>query len=137
MEFVVNLGFYQLLRNRRPNLVENVRPNAKGQTQIFNVRLAPANQTPLGEPTGLKDALECIGQHGCLRPIADNPHTRPPPVLAQHTGHVLSIVATVLSVGLFLFVGLFFLHHFKLWTLVASLTLASAPKVVDAVNNLP
>ena len=30
VEFVVNLGFYQLLRNRCPNLVENIRPNAKG-----------------------------------------------------------------------------------------------------------
>ena len=94
--------------------------------------MAPADQTPLGEPTDLKDALERIGQHGRLRPIADNPHTRPPPVLAHHTGHVLSIISTVLSVGLFFFVGLFLLRHFKLWTLVASLTLASAPKVVDA-----
>ena len=61
VEFVVNLGFYQLLRNRRPNLVENIRPHAKGRTQIFNVRLALADQTPLGEPTDLKDALKCIG----------------------------------------------------------------------------
>ena len=82
VEFVVNLGFYQLLRNRHPKLVENVRPNARGWTQIFNVRLAPADQTPLGEPTDLKDALECIGQHGRLRPIVENPHTRPPPILA-------------------------------------------------------
>ena len=56
VEFVVNLGFYQLLRNRHPNLVENIRPNAKGRTQIFDVRLAPASKTPLGEPTDLKDA---------------------------------------------------------------------------------
>ena len=47
-------------------------------------------------------------------------------------GHVLSIIATVLSVGLFLLVRLFLLCHFKLWTLVAGLTLASAPKVVEA-----
>ena len=112
--------------------MENVRPNAKGRTQIFNVQLARADRTPLGEPTDLKDALERIGQHGHLCPIADNPHTHPPPILARHTGHVLSIVATVLSVGLFFFVGLFLLCHFKLWTLVAGLTLASAPKVVDA-----
>ena len=53
-------------------------------------------------------------------------------MLARHTGDVLSIVATVLSMGLFLIVGLFLLRHFKLWTLVAGLTLASAPKVVEA-----
>ena len=133
VEFVVNLGFYQLLRNRRPNLVENVCPNAKGQTQIFNVWLAPADQTPLGEPTDLKDALERIGQHDSLVPYSRQPTYPPAPtILARHMGHVLSIVATVLSVGLFLLVGLFFLRHFKLWTLVAGLTLASAPKVVDA-----
>ena len=82
VEFVVNLGFFQLLRNRHPNLVENIRLNAKGRTQIFNVRLAPADQTPLGEPTDLKDALERIGQHGHLHPIVDNPHTCLPPILA-------------------------------------------------------
>ena len=128
VEFVVNLGFYQLLRNRCPNLVENVRPNAKGRAQIFNVRLALADQTPLGEPTDLKDALERIGQHGRLRPIVGNPHTHLPPVLARHTGHVLSIIATILSVGLFLLVGLFFLRHFKLWTLVIRSDLSLSPK---------
>ena len=132
VEFVVNLGFYQLLRNRHPNLVENIRPNAKGRTQIFDVHLAPANKTPLGEPTDLKDALERIGQHGRLCPIVDNPLTCLPPVLAQNTSHVLSIIATVLSVGLFILVRLFLLCHFKLWTLVAGLTLASAPNFVDA-----
>ena len=112
--------------------MENIRLHAKGRAQIFNVRLAPADQTPLGEPTDLKDALKHIGQHGRLRPIVGNPHTCPPPVLARHMGHVLSIIATVLSVGLFLLIGLFFFRHFKLWTLVAGLTLATAPKVVDA-----
>ena len=72
VEFVVNLGFYQLLQNRRPNLVENIRPNAKGRTQVFNVRLAPVDQTPLGEPTDLKNALKRIGQHGRLRPALTN-----------------------------------------------------------------
>ena len=132
VEFVVNLGFYQLLRNRCPNLRENICPNAKGQTQIFDVHLAPAHQTPLGKPTNLKDALEHIGQHGHLRPIVDDPLTHLPPVLARHTSHVLSIIATVLSVGLFILVRLFLLCHFKLWTLVTGLTLTSAPKVVDA-----
>ena len=109
VEFVVNLGFYQLLRNRRPNLVENIHPNAKGRTQIFDVHLAPASKTPLGEPTDLKDALEHFGQHGHLRPIVANPLTHPPPILARNTSHVLSIVATVLSVCLSILIGLFLL----------------------------
>ena len=137
VEFVINLGFYELLRKRRPKLVENIRPNAKGRTQTFDVRLAPADETLLGEPTDLKDALARVGQHGRLRPIVDTPLTRPPPVLARHTSHVLSIIATVLSIGLFALVGLFLLRHFKLWTLVAGLTLASAPKVVDARQHPP
>ena len=36
--------------------------------------------------------------------------------------------------GLFILVGLFLLRHFKLWTLVTGLTLALAPKVVDALQ---
>ena len=132
VEFVVNLGFYELLQKCRPKLVEKIKPNAKGRPQTFDVRLAPADETLLGEPTDLKDALAHVGQHGCLRPIVDTPLTCPPPVLASHTSHVLSIIATVLSVALLVLVGLFLLRHFKLWTLVAGLTLTSAPKVVEA-----
>ena len=88
----------------------------KGRTQVFNVRLAPVAQTPLGEPTDLKNALKCIGQHGHLCTALANPDARLPPVLTRYTGHVLSIVVTVLSVGLFILVGLFLLRHFKLWT---------------------
>ena len=82
VEFVVNLGFYQLLQNRHPNLVQNICPNAKGRTQVFNVWLAPVDQTPLGEPTDLKDALKRIWHHGRLRPVVANRHAHPPPVLA-------------------------------------------------------
>ena len=93
---------------------------------------APADPMPLGEPTDLKDALDRVGQNGHLCPIIHTPIDRPPPVLAHHTSHVLSIIATVLSIGLFILVGLFLLCHFKLWTLVVGLTLATAPKVVEA-----
>ena len=129
---MVNLGFYQLLRNRQLHLVANVRPNVKGRAQTFDVRLAPADPMPLGEPTELKDALDRVGQNGHLCPIIHTPVDRPPLVLARHMSHVLSIIATVLSIGLFILVGLFLLCHFKLWTLVVGLTLATAPKVVKA-----
>ena len=108
----------------------------KGQAQTFDVRLAPADPMPLGEPTDLKDALDRVGQNGCLHPIIHTPIDCPPPVLAHHMSHVLSIIATVLSIGLFILVGLFLLCHFKLWTLVAGLTLATAPKVVEAQQHL-
>ena len=133
---MVNLGFYQLLRNRQPRLVANVHPNAKGQAQTFDVWLAPADPMPLGEPTDLKDVLDRIGHNGHLRPIVHTPLDHPPPVLAHHTSHVLSIIAMVLSVSFFILVGLFLLCHFKLWTLVAGLTLATAPKVVEARQHL-
>ena len=129
---MVNLGFYQLLHNRQPHLVANVCPNAKGRAQTFDVQLAPADPMPLGEPTDLKDALDRVGQNGHLHPIIHTPVDCPPPVLARHMRHVLSIIATVLSIGLFILVGLFLLCHFKLWTLVVGLTLATAPKVIKA-----
>ena len=116
-------------RNRHPRLSGKYPPKREGPSSDSSMFgwLQP-DQTPLGEPTDQKDALERIGQHGHLRPIVENPHTCLPPILARHTGHVLSIIATVLSVGLFFLVSLFLLRHFKLWTLVASLTLSFSPK---------
>ena len=136
VEFVVNLGFYQLLHNRQPHLVANVHPNVKGRAQTFDVQLTPADPMPLGEPTDLKDALDRVGQNGYLHPIIHTPIDHPPPVLAHHMSHVLSIIATALSVGLFILVGLFLLRHFKLWTLVAGLTLVTAPKVIEGRQQL-
>ena len=132
VEFVVNLGFYQLLRNHRPKLVANIRPNAKGRAQTFDVSLAPAAPVPLGEPMDLKESLDRIGHNGRLCPVVSSPVDHPLPVLARHTSHVLSIVVIIISISLFVLVGLFLLQHFKLWTLVAGLTLATAPKVVEA-----
>ena len=129
---MVNLGFYQLLRNRQPCLVANVCPNVKGRAQTFDVQLVLADPMPLVEPTDLKDALDRVGQNGHLCPIVHTPVDHPPPVLARHMSHVLSIIATVLSISLFILVGLFLLCHFKLWTLVVGLTLVTAPKVVEA-----
>ena len=111
---MVNLEFYQLLCNRQPRLIANVHPNAKGRAQTFDVWLTPADPMPLGEPTDLKDALDRVGQNGHLCPIIHTPVDCLPPVLAHHMSHVLSIVTIVLSVGLFILVGLFLLHHFKL-----------------------
>ena len=37
VEFVVNLGFYQLLCNQQPKLVANICPSAKGRSQTFEV----------------------------------------------------------------------------------------------------
>ena len=37
MEFVVNMGFYQLLHNRHPKLVGKVKPYLKRYLQTFNV----------------------------------------------------------------------------------------------------
>ena len=101
----------------------------KGRAQTFEVCLAPAEMMPLGELTDLKDALDRVGHNGHLHLIVATPIDCLPPVLAHH---VLSIIATVLSISLFILVGLFLLRHFKLWTLVAGLILATAPKVTEA-----
>ena len=86
--------------------------------------------------TDLKDALDRVGQNGCLHPIIDTPINHQLPVSACRTSHVLSIIATVLSISLFILVGLFLLHHFKLWTRVVGLMLAMAPRVVEAQQHL-
>ena len=40
IEFVVNLGFYELLKHRSVKLVQKIKPNARCKTQSFDVRLA-------------------------------------------------------------------------------------------------
>ena len=67
VEFVVNLGFSQLLQNRRPNLVENIHLNTKGQTQVFNVRLAPVDPDSLG---GTHRSEKCSETHQTTWPLA-------------------------------------------------------------------
>ena len=37
MEFVINMGFYQLLHSRHPKLAEKVRPSLKKHPQTFDV----------------------------------------------------------------------------------------------------
>ena len=48
VEFVVNLGFYQLLRNRRQNLVENILPERRGSNTDLRCLLGPGRQDSLG-----------------------------------------------------------------------------------------
>ena len=48
--FVVNLGFYELLKHCNERLVEKIRPHARRHAQNFDVRMAPASDGPLDKP---------------------------------------------------------------------------------------
>ena len=79
VEFVVNLGFYQLLQNRSPNLVENIRPNVKGRTQVFNVLLAPGLPDSLGGTHRSEKCPEMYRTTWPLTPCFDQPTCLPSP----------------------------------------------------------
>ena len=53
MDFVVNMGFYQLLHNRHPNLAEKVKPNMRKHPQTFGGRLLKTSAWQLNKPIGL------------------------------------------------------------------------------------
>ena len=60
MEFVVNIGFYQLLHNRHPTLAEKVKPNLKKYPQTFDIKLFKTSARQLNKPIALWQALDRI-----------------------------------------------------------------------------
>ena len=46
MEFVFNMGFYQLLYNRHPKLAEKVKNNLKKHSKMFDVQLFKTSARP-------------------------------------------------------------------------------------------
>ena len=63
MEFVVNMGFYQLLHNKNPNLTEKVKPNLRKHPQTFGECLFKTSARQLNNPIALWQALDRIDQN--------------------------------------------------------------------------
>ena len=79
MEFVVNMGFYQLMHNRYPNLAEKVKPNLRKCPQTFDVQLFKISVWQLNKPIGLQQALDKIDQNGrCYMEESGKVGTVPP-----------------------------------------------------------
>ena len=129
--FVVNLGFYELLKHRNEWLVEKIRPHTRWRAQNFDVRMAPASDGPLNKPIDLQRVIENIDRRGRLCLSQPPPGQRPTQVVSHKVNRVLAILAAVVSLALGLVLVLFVLKHFKLQSLVASLTLISTPKIVE------
>ena len=64
MEFVVNITFYELLRQHKPKLVSKIRLHVKTKPQVFDVRLFGNTKGPLDQPTHLKEIISQIGDSG-------------------------------------------------------------------------
>ena len=57
MKFVVNVAFYEILRQHNPKLVSKIKLNMKTKPQVFNIRIFGDNKGPLDQPTHLKEII--------------------------------------------------------------------------------
>ena len=84
MEFVVNIAFYEILRQNKPKLVSKIRLQIKTKPQVFDVRIFGDNKGPLDQPIHLK---EIVSQHGdsCHRECPQiKVKTTEKPLLTKH-----------------------------------------------------
>ena len=135
MEFVVNVAFYEILRQHNPKLVSKIKLNIKTKPQVFNVRLFGDIKGPLDQPTHLKEIISKLDDTGCRERSQTQAKPKEEPILTKSQSNILVIACTFLAtlVG----VGLAFLavRHVKLKALVAGLALVTAAPVTEARNS--
>ena len=114
MEFVVNVAFYEILRQHNPKLVSKIKLNIKTKPQVFNVRLFGDTKGPLDQPTHLKEIISQIDETGHRECSQTQAKPREETILSKTQSNILVIACTFLAtlVG----VGLVFLavRHVKL-----------------------
>ena len=72
LQFVVNVGFYQLLHTNRPYLVVNVKPSIHKWLQTFQVRLFKPPSKPFDKPTDLIKIIDCMDDRGQKEPSQES-----------------------------------------------------------------
>lgn len=126
LQFVINLGFYELLRQHNEKLVNNIKPTFSNRQQTFDVRLFPIHEEPVHKPTELRQMIELLNEEGKrVKPNVNKPG-QVEPFMTRVQSQILIVfsitVTTILTVG----VVFLTLKHFKLHTLVGGLTLTAA-----------
>ena len=135
MEFVVNIAFYELLRQHKPKLVSKIRLHVKTKPQVFDVRLFGNTKGPLDQPTHLKEIISQIGDSGHKEHPQNEDKTTEKPLLTKTQNNIMVITCT--SLATLVCVGLVFLavRHVKLKALVTGLALVTAAPVTEARGN--
>ena len=135
MEFVVNIAFYELLRQHKPKLVSKIRLYVKTKPQVFDVRDFGNTKGPLDQPMHLKEIISQIGDSGCREDPQNEDKTTEKPLLTKTQNNIMVITCTCLAT--LVCVGLVFLavRHVKLKVLVTGLALVTAAPLTKARSN--
>ena len=131
MEFVVNMGSYQLLHNRHPKLAVKAKPNLKKHPQTLDVWLFKTSARQLNIPVALWQAL---GQNWPklqvpCREAGEGWHS--PTTVKRPINNILTIFTSVLIVCISAVLAFVLIQHYHLQALVSTIILASASRVAE------
>ena len=130
--FVVNIAFYEILRQNKPKLLSKIRLHVKTKPQMFDVRLFGDNKGPLDQPTHLRERVSQLGDSGHREHPQIKVKTTEKTLLTKTQNNIMVITCTFLAT--LVCVGLVFLavRHVKLKALVTGLALVTAAPVTEA-----
>ena len=134
MQFLVNIAFWELLRERSPQTAELVQPKFTDHRQIFEVKLFEGKPRGIDQPTDLETFMEKIDKNGKRIPSKSmiESKTQSKPLLPRWVNNILVIISTVVSTILALLVLVLLTKHFKIKSLLATLVLSTLPPPPEA-----
>ena len=134
MQFHVNIAFWELLRERSPQIAELVQPKFTDHRQIFEVKLFEGKPRWIDQPTDLETFMERIDKNGKRIPSKSKLDDKnlPKPLLPRLINNILVIISTVVSTLLAPLVLVLLTKPFKIKSLLATLVLSTLPPPPEA-----
>ena len=125
MHFVLNMGFYQMLHEEKPELVRSIKPRMHTKQQTFSLRLSRNPSQPLDKAENLREVIERISE--------GRSHSRHnlklQAFVPKSYSYIISVMTALVAIILFVSLILLAFKHHKLKTLVNSLALSVIPAV--------
>ena len=98
MEFLVNMGFYQLLHNRHHKLAEKVKPILRKHPQTFNIWQFETSARQLNKSIALWQTLDKIDQNGRNHAEKSVDGWHSPTIVKRPVNNILTIFTSVFVV---------------------------------------
>ena len=122
LRFMVNLAFWQILRQYKLKLAKIVNPNMKRIEQTFPVKLFENVKGPLQMPSALTDIVKRFNDEGSKSRQTDSRYT---PIFSKYESNILTIVSGGLASIEMVIILIIMVKQIRLQSLIASLGLAS------------
>ena len=122
LRFTVNLAFWQMLKQYKPNLAKTVMPNMNRIEQTFPVKLFENVKGPLQMPTALTDIVKRLDDEGKKSKQTD---TRNTPIFSRYESNIMTIVSGGLACICAAVILILIVKQTRLQSLVSSLGLVS------------